>query len=112
MAVADALKFTKPDTGAGESVVAGEWITDSDLQGIINQIYADFPTGGGKVYAADVPLVAGVAKTVTHGLGTLDVDVTTYDAAKQRILLDVTATAVNTISLTSSTSQTVRVVVK
>jgi len=55
-------------------------------------------------YAVTVTLAAGVAQTITHGLGTLDVMVQTYDASTyENIIVTVDRTATTTITLEADT---------
>ena len=56
-------------------------------------------------FADTYTLVAGVAKTVTHGLGTYDVIVQTYDATTyENVVVTIERTGTTTITLTADTT--------
>jgi len=78
-----------------ESTNENKSVTVANLAGTMQDVNS---------YAATVTLAAGVAQTITHGLGTYDVIVQTYDATTyENIIVTVDRTGTTTITLKADT---------
>lgn len=107
--IADVLDLTVAATDTVKvGAKAGHTIGQAMVSDGTKFVYANV----GVKYATTITPVANVAQTVTHNLGSTDVIVNVYDATTSaQVFVDVATTGINTISVTSTTADNLRIVV-